>query len=107
MLNDPNGRDWTITIDVDKDGRTHYNILFKGAVVDDTSKHNGQADKVAKAIKTEFEALFNKNVDHDENGGTGFVVTAKAEINVYDDAKSIGYKELYLILKIGQTRISM
>ncbi|MCX2491836.1 RHS repeat-associated core domain-containing protein [Pedobacter sp. PF22-3] len=99
MLNDPTGKDWSITINVDKDSRTHYNILFTGAVVDNTSKHNGQADKVAKAIKTQFEALFNKNVDKDENGGTGFVVTAKAEINVYDDAKSVGYKETLFNIK--------
>ena len=99
MLNDPTGKDWTITINVDKDGVTHYNILFTGAVVDNTSKHNGQADKLAKAIKSQFESLFNQKVDRDENGGPGFVVEAKAEINVYDDALSVGYKETLFNIK--------
>lgn len=34
-----------------------------------------------------------------ENGAAGFTVDAKAEINVYSDAQSIGYKETLFSIK--------
>jgi len=99
MLNDPTGKDWAITFDVDKQGVGHYHILFTGAVVDNTSKKNGRANELARSIKSQFEKLFTVNEKQGENGAAGFTVDAKAEINVYDDAQSIGYKETLFNIK--------
>lgn len=99
MLNDSTGKDWYITFEANKAGVRHYHILFTGAVVDNPSKHNGRADELAKSIKTMFEKLFNVNEKQGENGAAGFTVDAKAVINVYDDAKSIGYKETLFSIK--------
>ncbi|PYF74244.1 DUF6443 domain-containing protein [Pedobacter nutrimenti] len=99
LLNDPNGKDWTITMVIDKNGIAHYQILFTAAVVDNTSKKNGRPNELAKAVKKQFEKIFNVNEKKVENGTLGFTVEAKAEINVYDDAQSIGYKETLIEIK--------
>lgn len=81
LVNDPTGKDWSITLDVDKDGVTHYHILFTGAVVDETKDHKGHADDLAKSITKQFQSLFNQDKSKgDGEGGTGFTVDAKAEI---------------------------
>jgi len=81
LVNDPTGKDWSITLDVDKDGVTHYHIRFTGAVVDETKDHKGHADDLAKAITKQFQSLFNQDKSiGDGEGGTGFTVDAKAEI---------------------------
>jgi hypothetical protein len=78
LINDPTGRDWSITMDVDEKGTTHFHILFTGAVVDKTSDKKGQADKMASAITAQFQSLFNE--DKSKDSKNGFTVDAKAEI---------------------------
>jgi RHS repeat-associated protein len=74
-LNDPSGKDWTITFDVSQ-GVVHFHIAFTGAVVDMTDNKRGKAGDVAKAITTQFESLFNE--DHTKDGG----VTVDATANI-------------------------
>ena len=88
---DPNGMDWTITSDIDKDGVSHFHILFTGAVVDETSDQKGQADKLAESITSQFEALFNEDRSNDVNGG--FTVDAKAVIRSVDSEDDVAKNE--------------
>jgi hypothetical protein len=78
LINDPTGRDWSITMDVDEEGISHFHIVFTGAVVDETGDHKGQADKMASAITAQFQSLFNE--DKSKDSKNGFTVDAKAEI---------------------------
>jgi RHS repeat-associated protein len=88
---DPDGMDWTITSDIDKDGVSHFHILFTGAVVDQTTDQKGQADKLADAITSQFEALFNEDKSNDVNGA--FTVDAKAVIRSVDSENDIAKNE--------------
>ena len=79
LINDPTGRDWSITADVDKKGTTHFHILFTGAVVDETSDQKGQAEsKWLPRLLLQFQSLFNE--DKSKDSKNGFTVDAKAEI---------------------------
>ena len=89
LINDPSGKDWSISLDVDKKGVTHFHILFTGAVIDKTSDQKGQADKLAQTITSQFQSLFNE--DKSKESKEGFTVDAKAEIRAVssdDDIKN-------------------
>jgi RHS repeat-associated protein len=89
LLNDPNGKDWTVTMDRDINGVYRFQIIFTGAVLDNTSDQKGQAEKLAATITSQFEKLFNENKSKDE----GFTVDAKAEIRAVKSEKDIAKNE--------------
>ena len=91
LINDPTGKDWSITVDVDKKGTTHFHILFTGAVVDETSDQKGQADKMAKTITSQFESLFNE--DKSKDSKNAFTVDAKAEIRAVKSEDDVAENE--------------
>jgi RHS repeat-associated protein len=91
LINDPTGKDWSITMDQDKKGVTHFHILFTGAVVDETSDQKGQADKIASAITAQFQSLFNE--DKSKDSKNGFTVDAKAEIRSVKSEKDVADNE--------------
>jgi hypothetical protein len=93
LVNDPTGRDWSITLDVDKDGVTHYHILFTGAVVDNTSDHKGHADDLAKSITKQFQSLFNQDKSKGEDGQTGFTVDATAQVRAVGSEDDVATNE--------------
>jgi len=100
LVIDPTGKDWTISMDVDKNGVSHFHILFTGAVVDETSDHKGRADELAKAIATQFQSLFNE--DKSKDSKNGFTVDAKAEIRSVKSEKDVADNES--VFKIEDAR---
>jgi RHS repeat-associated protein len=94
LLNDPTGKDWTISWDMDKEGVRHYHITFTGAVVDQTTDQKGQADKMAQVITAQFQSLFNVDNSKDQ----GFTIDVKAVIRAVGSQNDIADNET--IIKI-------
>jgi RHS repeat-associated protein len=76
-LNDPNGRDWSLTVSV-VNGVWQFHIYFTAAVMDLTKTGRGRAAEMAKAIKKQIEQVFNLDNSKDPKGG--YTVDATAEI---------------------------
>lgn len=101
LINDPTGKDWSITLNVDKNGVFHFNVLFTGAVVDKTSDHKGQADKLAKVISSQFQALFNEDKSKGEKAG--FTVEATAKIRAVNSESDIAANETVFKIEDAQS----
>lgn len=68
LLTDPDGRDWSITMNKDKAGNTHYSITFTGVIYNSSGKKYNERG-FESTIKRQIEAVFNSKITN-ENGTT-------------------------------------
>jgi RHS repeat-associated protein len=82
LLNDPSGKDWSITITEDKKGKTHIQITVNAAIINSSGKKNDMKNYI-KNQTAQFNRIFSMNRND-------FDVKANInvrEVNNVDDVK--------------------
>ena len=68
LLNDPTGKDWSISFNQNKDGSWTLNINFKAQVLNSSDNKSLDTKALAGAIKRQFESVFNTSIAKDKDG---------------------------------------
>jgi RHS repeat-associated protein len=95
LLNDPNGKDWSINITNDKDGKYNIQITLNAAIVN----NSGKKIDMKNYIKTQSE-IFNKIFSMDSKGFSVSATLNMREVKSEDDAKD--KEHLVVIDKAGK-----
>ncbi len=100
LLFDPNGEDWTISMNRNEDGSYTININYKAQVLDSRTNKNQDLDvnEFAKSIKTQFETIFNTSYEKDSYG-PAIKVNATADISVIDSKDNLANDASLLEIK--------
>ena len=93
---DPDGQDWIITMNEDKEGNITYNVTINMAVMN-SSKKNFDMEKTVETVKDQITRAFSV-FEKNENGGITSV-NVTANIRAIDDKKELGDKEHLLEIK--------
>jgi RHS repeat-associated protein len=87
LLIDPDGKDWTITRNEDKEGRVVYNILFTGAFLNSSKNKKIDVNKVAQQIQTQIVGMFTRVLEKNHDGTLKYAIEANAIITTINDKK--------------------
>ncbi len=98
LLNDPNGKDWTINITKDKNGKYNIQIIVNAAIVNES----GKAINMANYIKTQT-AIFSKIFSMERKE---FSVSATLNMREIKDADDVKGKEHLVTIKSAEAMVS-
>ena len=79
LLTDPNGEDWTLSLNRNEDGSWTMNINFKGQVLNSSGNEKIDTKALANSIKEQFESVFNQAFAKDKDG-PAMTINATADI---------------------------
>lgn len=99
LLIDPDGKDWIITRNEDKDGRVVYNILFTGAVLNSSSNKKIDVNKVAQQIQTQIVNMFNEVLEKNNDGTLKYAIEANAIVTTIADKKDLASNQTLFEIK--------
>ncbi len=99
LLIDPDGKDWTITRNEDKEGRVVYNILFTGAVLNSSKNKKIDVNKVAQQIQTQIVGMFTRVLEKNDDGTLKYAIEANAIITTINDKKKLAKNQTLFEIK--------
>jgi RHS repeat-associated protein len=99
LLIDPDGKDWIVRRNEDKDGRIVYNILFIGAVLNSSSNKKIDVNKVAQQIQTQIVNMFSEVLEKNNDGTLKYAIEANALITTINDKKDLASNQTLFEIK--------
>ena len=103
LLGDPNGEDWTITQNKDKEGRVHYQVTYTGAVLNSSSNKKIDMVSFAKSIVSQTEKLLT-SFEKREDGSFDSAFTVDVQLRIVDDKKDVKDDESLIEIKDGSDK---
>jgi RHS repeat-associated protein len=88
LLTDPSGADWTFNAQRNNDGSWTININYKAQILNSSSNSQIDANRLAASVKSQFESIFSKSFDKDDNNPT-MIVNATANISIIDKKEDL------------------
>lgn len=98
LLNDPTGKDWTMSMTEDNQGRRSYSIQFTGAVLNSSKNKEIDMGKLAIGMMQELTKMFDQTVGR-EDGTVDFTVSFQASIRVIQNKDELADNEHLIDVK--------
>ncbi|NII27332.1 hypothetical protein HB364_19740 [Pseudoflavitalea sp. X16] len=88
LLNDPNGMDWTIDIDINEDGSWRIHFHYKAQILNSSSNKYISTQQLADVTREQFENFFKGSFKKDKNG-PDIEVSASADITTIEKKEDL------------------